>query len=286
MSAIYENALDSLRIGYAFFRQESGYSSRKHAILTIFHALELFLKERLFRINPILIYRNIDAPITDDSLTVGVNEMLVRFKNLNMEIRKEEAESIKKLQRVRNRIEHHRYDHKPEEDEAILAETLKVILYFVEFELEERLGDVLGAELMSEMQHRVIDYNEHDAVAHYRMEEWWKKQWPEWGGPEESDSPEEFLGTLDCPHCRQSYLVLDHVPKGFCFHCNTTVDALICDECGRTHLREDGCCSTYKIKTVRYGEVASRSEFDRLVAGLGLKEAREGSSPDGEDAPP
>jgi len=40
----------------------------------------------------------------------------------------------------------------------------------------------LGAELIGEMQRRVIDFDEHSAVADYRLEEWMKKQWPDWGG--------------------------------------------------------------------------------------------------------
>ncbi|MEI9930409.1 MAG: hypothetical protein WDM89_07605 [Rhizomicrobium sp.] len=58
MSDIYDNAVDSLLIGIDFFLQERSYSSRKHAILTLFHAIELFLKERLYQENPILIYRD------------------------------------------------------------------------------------------------------------------------------------------------------------------------------------------------------------------------------------
>jgi hypothetical protein len=74
MSDIYANAVDSLRIGIEHFLKEPGYSSRKHAILTLFHAIELFLKEQLHRTNPILIYRNLDTKITEDSLTVGIKE--------------------------------------------------------------------------------------------------------------------------------------------------------------------------------------------------------------------
>ena len=66
MSEIYANAVDSLRIGIEFFLKVPSYSSRKHAIFTLFHAIELFLKEHLHRTNPILIYRNIDAKITED----------------------------------------------------------------------------------------------------------------------------------------------------------------------------------------------------------------------------
>ena len=70
--------------GLEFFRKESSYSSRKHAILTVFQAIELFLKEHLFRTNPILIYRNIDARIAEDSLTVGIRGILIRFENIGL----------------------------------------------------------------------------------------------------------------------------------------------------------------------------------------------------------
>ena len=61
VSPIFQNAIDSLRIGMEFFQRESGYSSHKHAILTVFHAIELLLKEQLHRTNPVLIYKNIDG---------------------------------------------------------------------------------------------------------------------------------------------------------------------------------------------------------------------------------
>ena len=130
---IYENAIDSLRIGMEFFLKEDGYSSRKHAFLTVFHAIELLLKERLAQTNPILIYKNIDAKITDDALTVGVREALTRLENLGLGIPDEEKKTIENIQRVRNRIEHHRYDHNDKEGDAIIAGSLKFILFFVEF---------------------------------------------------------------------------------------------------------------------------------------------------------
>ena len=80
MSEIYENAVNSLRIGMEFFLKETNYSSRKHAILTVFHAIELLLKEQLSRTNPILIYKNIDAKITEDAPTVGLRESLARLE--------------------------------------------------------------------------------------------------------------------------------------------------------------------------------------------------------------
>ena len=137
-SAIFENAVDSLRIGMEFFLKETSYSSRKHAILTVFHAIELLVKDRLAQTNPILIYKNIDIKITDDAQTVGIREALTRLENLGLGIPAEEKKTIENIQRVRNRIEHHRYDHNEAEDETIIAASLKFILYFVEFELRRK----------------------------------------------------------------------------------------------------------------------------------------------------
>ncbi|MCK7577752.1 MAG: hypothetical protein MZV65_19455 [Chromatiales bacterium] len=80
-------------------------SHHKHAILTIFHSIELFLKEYLSRANPILIYKNIDKKIADDSLTVGIQEILARLDNLGLPIPDEEKNVIEKSNAARNRTD-------------------------------------------------------------------------------------------------------------------------------------------------------------------------------------
>ena len=89
-----------------FFLKEASYSSRKHAILTLFHAIELLLKERLAQTDPLLIYKNIDAKITDDAQTVGVREAVMRLENLGFGLPAYEKKTIEDIQKVRNRIEH------------------------------------------------------------------------------------------------------------------------------------------------------------------------------------
>jgi hypothetical protein len=122
--------------------------------LTVFHAIELLLKERLAQTNPILIYKNIDAKITDDAVTVGVREALTRLENLGLGIPDEEKKTIENIQRVRNRIEHHRYDHNEKEDDAIIASSLKFILYFVEFVFEGKLDHRIDPKLLRDMPRR------------------------------------------------------------------------------------------------------------------------------------
>jgi len=240
MSAIFDNALDSLRIGFEFFEREMTYSSRKHAILTVYHAIELFFKEALSRTNPVLIYKNIDAKITDDSLTVGLRDILVRFENIGIKLPKEQQSAVERIQKIRNRIEHHRYEHNQQEDDLIIAEALRVVLFFNEFILETRLGDIVGAELFGRMQSRVIEYSERQGLANHRLDQWMKSEWPDWD-EEKEDTPEEFGGTLDCPVCSQSYFVVGYHEKPFCFHCNTSIEGNVCEDCGFSFLLMDGC---------------------------------------------
>lgn len=247
MSEIYDNAIDSLEIGIDFFLKKKNYSSRKHSILTLFHSIELFLKEYLYRTNPILIYRHIDKKITEDSLTVGIKEILCRLENLGLGIPKEQQKIIEKIHKKRNRIEHYRYDHK-NEDENTIAESLKFIMFFIEEMLNKKLEENLPSKVVRQIQSIVFDYNERYGLAEHRIEKWMKETWKSWN-PEESSIPEEFSGTVDCPECGQTYLVIGYHDKPFCFYCNTTIDASECEDCGITYFSKEGCpwCADEKI---------------------------------------
>jgi hypothetical protein len=240
VSAIYLNAVDSLRIGMEFFLKGDGYSSRKHAILTVFHAMELLLKERLAQTNPILIYKNIDAKITEDAMTVGVREALTRLENLGLGIPDEERKTIESIQRVRNRIEHHRYDHNEKEDDAIIASSLKFILYFVEFIFERKLDGYIDQQILRDINRRVFEYKESQGLAEHRFNEWARKEWPSWN-EEKEDIPEEFGGTMRCPECQQDWLVMGYHDKPICFHCNTDIDADCCEDCGEVFVVGESC---------------------------------------------
>ncbi len=235
ISPIFENAIDSLRIGMDFFQRNSSYSSHKHAILTVFHAIELLLKEQLHRTNPILIYKDIDKKVTDNSFTVGLADAITRLENIGSKLPDDQKKIVEKIQSRRNRIEHHRHDYKEAEDENIIAEALKFIFYFTEFVLETRLEDHIDHALIRPMKQRVMQYNELQAVAEFRFETWATNQWPKWEKTVE-DIPDEFEGTYDCPECRQSWLVIGYHPKPFCFWCNVPVDTKICENCGITYL--------------------------------------------------
>lgn len=239
MSDIYSNAVDSFRIGVEYFLKTPTYSSRKHAILTIFHAIELLLKEQLHRTNPLLIYKNIDGKINEDSQTVGIREALTRLENLGQALPKEPKAVIERIQKRRNRIEHHRYDHQ-KEDEAIISESLQFIFFYVDGVLRERLENDVPPETLREIQGLIYERQDRAWIAMFRLEMWMRETWPDWVD-EAMDHPNEFDGTLDCPICRQTNLVVGYHPTPFCFYCNTSVEAVECEDCGRTHLANDEC---------------------------------------------
>lgn len=185
--------------------------------------------------------------ITEDAQTVSVREALTRLENLGLGILAGAKKIIENIQRVRNRIEHHRYDHSEKEDDAVIAESLKFILYFVEFGLKRKLDDQIDSNLLREIKRRVWEYNERQSLAEFRFHEWLRTVWPDW--KEEEDLPEEFGGTCRCPECAQDWLVIGWHDKPFCFDCNTTIDADECEHCGRTFLVKSGCdCVAYELE--------------------------------------
>lgn len=238
-SEIYKNAVDSLEIGMKHFLNDNTYSSRKHSILTLFHSIELFLKEYLYQINPILIYKNIDSEIKEDSLTVSMQQILGRLDNVKLKLPKEQKKVIEKIRKRRNMIEHHRYDHK-KEDDATIAESLRFIMFFVENILKRKLDDDLESGLLRSIQNIVFEYEERYWIASKLLDKWMSEKWPSWN-PDQTDTPEPFSGTVDCPECNQTWMVIGYHKQSFCFHCNTAIDAKQCDGCGITHFTKDGC---------------------------------------------
>ena len=134
---------------------------------------------------------------------MGLADAVTRLENTGIELPDDERSIVEKIQSRRNRIEHHRYDHKETEDAIIIAEALKFIFYFAEFVFHARLEDHINHKLLVPMKQQVMEYNELQGIAEFRYEDWAKKRWPKWDKMVE-DVPEEFEGTHDCPVCGQS----------------------------------------------------------------------------------
>lgn len=241
MNALLENAIDSLKVGMDFYLKDEYTYSHKHAILTIFHSIELFLKEYLYRINPILIYRNIDKPIKDDSITVGIDSSFVRLDNLKIGLTHEYKEIIRKIRKRRNRIEHHRYERDANDSFAI-GEALKFITYFVEGKLNVKLSDHIDSSLLDKIEKAIFHYQELLDIADSRLEKWLREQAPDIDfDNDEFQIGDYFCDAVECPVCNNGFLVLEKEPEPFCFYCNKEIDAKMCGNCGIAYIKGDNC---------------------------------------------
>jgi hypothetical protein len=99
LNPLFENAIDSLTIGIDFLCNSKLPTAPKHSILNVYHSIELLLKEKLFRINPILIYKDIDKVVTDDSFTIGLDNIFTRFHNVGIILTKKDIHVLTDLKK-------------------------------------------------------------------------------------------------------------------------------------------------------------------------------------------
>jgi rRNA maturation protein Nop10 len=227
---LFENAVDSLQHGIAHYLVRSEHPTAiKHAVLTIYHAIELFLKERLAQVHPLLIYRTIDRPITDDSVTVGLEEALGRLSNVGCGLEPAQAKTVRELQRRRNRIEHHRFD--PLEDhQLVVGQAIKFLLDFLPKHLATDLSDFVDEDdTYRELLQAALSYDERrdHALAEARA---------------------QGKSVITCPECGEDTLCLDPSLWNYCYFCRTDVNVEECGRCGiyvlADQLGASGLCDT------------------------------------------
>ena len=205
------------------YRDQELETADKWAILEMFHAIELLLKERLHREHPLLIYKNIDQKIGDDSLTVGLKETLARFVNLGVDIPAEYKRILEDLQKRRNRIEHHQFV--PDKShQHVLGEALKFISYFLEEQLDEEIESHLPWELFEEVKGLVLSYEDLVRLAEVDAESVLRRFGPK-------DRP--LIEIAWCPECGNKTLVVGAgEDEDKCYFCDEHVEVRACSRCG------------------------------------------------------
>lgn len=231
MSEILDNALDSLQMGLKNYLDTELATRDKWAILELFHSIELLLKERLHEEHPLLIYRNIQERITEDTQTVGLAEALARFKNLDVNLSDRYVTILEDLKRRRNRIEHHRFI--PDAGHRhVLGEALKFIGYFLEEHLSQNLKDLLPSELFHKAKELIADYDKLVADAESEVEAVFSQCS---GDPK--NYPDLAIGT--CPECGNRTVVVGYHDRNRCYFCDKPVAVRPCDYCGEYLPEED-----------------------------------------------
>ena len=229
-SPLFENAIDSLEFGIRTFLYGEYDTAPKHAILNVFHSIELLLKELLHRAHPLLIYKNIDRPITDDSLTVSLNEIFERLSNLRIALSPKEISIIKDLQRRRNRIEHHRFE-KDDSHKYVVGKALRFIYYFLQDHLETSLEEQLSEDdLYQEAREAILSYEELLKEAEREIQSHLAIM-----TKDDFDVPRESFA---CPECGHMTVLIGTDMGDFCFYCHSEVDMEQCIICGQNIIVE------------------------------------------------
>ncbi len=112
---------------------------RSFAILHAVTAAELVLKERLARIHPSLIFKNIDARSFHGEQTISLNKLPQRLSNLGVQVDPKEVELITTFAEWRNQIVH----HMPSFDEKVADKQFPRLLDFLSVFLRRELGTPL-----------------------------------------------------------------------------------------------------------------------------------------------
>jgi len=117
------------------------------AIVNTVTATELVLKERLVRIHPCLIFKNIDANKFENEQTVALRHLPKRLNNLGVSIATEESILIRTFADWRNQIVHHMPLFDKKAAHLQLPQLLDFIAMFLRKHLDIPLEELLPKRL-------------------------------------------------------------------------------------------------------------------------------------------
>jgi len=120
---------------------------RNFAILHAVAAAELVLKERLNRIHPTLIYKNIDEQRLERAKSVGLVDLPRRLANFDIRLEPREVTLVETFGKWRNQIVHHMPQFDEEAADEKLPQLLEFVAAFLRRELDIRFEEFLSGPL-------------------------------------------------------------------------------------------------------------------------------------------
>lgn|GEM_PF-1275173 len=231
---IFENAIDSIKHGIEHFLDAHMYKKQegrnyKYALLLAIQGVELFLKERLLRINPVLIYANIDRPITEDSTTVNFKALPQRLMNAGISLTKEWLAAIEEGRKIRNRIEHKDVSFSLKETRWLLGRTFRFLIQFAREELGTELKEHLTDSEYEQLIRQSGFFEEIYAHAESKAEE----------VATELEATGTEVEIWHCPECEAKTIVMGFetgttsLYTDVCPMCKFKVYLAQCTQCGR-----------------------------------------------------
>lgn len=194
--------------------------SERKPLFAIVHAVtatELVLKERLRRLNPGLVLRNIDTRTPQNEQTVSLSALPQRLANLGLTLTSRQAQLIRAVAEWRNQIVH----HMPSFDARAAQQQLPQLLDFLAGFLRTELGTPLETFLPKALY----------KVAHRLLTDWEKVV----KAAQDSAAQEGSVLSDTCPRCGGASVMCLRADAAV--HCHLCGAALYrcdsCDGCGR-----------------------------------------------------
>lgn len=213
--SLLENARDSLHHAVEHIAHDGidDVGNIKRAIIDVFHATELLLKERLYRINPALVCRDIDSPTLRYSKTVNVYVALNRLRNLdNRPLLRRMSPTIMRCKEIRNDIVHYKFTVKVFEAKAILGKMLSLIFLFSK--------KVLNVDMETELR------SNEKWLTLVDMADFWKAH----KDAVEKDLIKKKAKVKKCPYCEANTFDLGSGSCALCGHDDTLINCYYCEK--------------------------------------------------------
>jgi len=132
---LLENSIDSLNEALSKYQEGKGGNEKayKFCVQHLSHFLELILKYYVTQCHPLLIYKNPFAKtINGESHTIGLLDAINFLKNEGYEITDKFEKDIKWLKKLRNNIEHHKFEMDVNEVEETIGRLMSAVVDFDE----------------------------------------------------------------------------------------------------------------------------------------------------------
>lgn len=225
---LLDNAVDSLNEALAKYSQGKmgDVTSYKFCVLHLAHFLELVLKHYVALAHPLLIYKNPFAKnIDEESQTIGLQEAINFLKNEQKGLSEQFIKDLLWLRRLRNGIEHYRFDMEVEEVESSIGRLVQAFVEFDQAHANIGLDDLIDSGQYDLLLQLADNYklNLKKAENEVRIARWSRRKDPDFHvyqcdecGHETLISHEESDTGYLCVFCGNEESDFIEVPCGIC----------------------------------------------------------------------
>ncbi|MBN8466202.1 hypothetical protein JYJ95_06740 [Corallococcus exiguus] len=252
--SLLDNGIDFIKTGIETFfsKDEPGTHEHKYALMHIYSGVLLVLKERLKRAHPSLVFKDVETVGTPNAKTVDFTELLGRLcKCAGVKLSSEGEETLRRVQRMRNTIEHYEVDLNLKHVEKMIGDLAEFTFAFMRDHLDTQLEahlDDLSWERVQELRAISTRIKEEEA-------ERWRKKTAKYrrlsakkledlrdayeGDPRDGDRQE----LIECPGCWEESVAVMDSEVGVCTNreCRQICRLNSCMSCGNSTTSREFC---------------------------------------------